>query len=50
VHAYGDLPQAICAVGAARRFARSLYSRQEQSSHRSDDGDDDKQLDQRKTV
>jgi hypothetical protein len=45
-----DLLYAVAALGAPRRFARSLNGRQQQGHENSDDGDNHQQLDKRKRV
>jgi hypothetical protein len=49
-HRLGELVQIIQALGAPRRFTRRLDGRQQQRDQDADDGDDDEQLDQGKTV
>jgi hypothetical protein len=44
------LPQLILALSAAGRFPRCLNRRQEQGDKNADDGDNDEQLDECKTV
>ena len=45
-----ELPQPVDAVRAASRFARRLNGRQQERHQDADDGNDDKELDQCKTV
>jgi hypothetical protein len=45
-----DLVQVIGALSPPRRFTRRLHGRQQKGDQHPDDGDDDQELDERKTV